>query len=288
MGKIDEQRNYKVVQANDLYRLPGNNKVLWLIQQTRAELLLSEKKFIRYLISKVQPGDIELQEYTFSIKEFCQVCGIHDHSGRNYKRIADMVLNLAQKAKLIEDGDKIILFRWIETPVINRATGKLTVRLNPLLSNYLLDNKRDFFQYEFVFALPMKSTYSIELYDLAKSYIMQKSVEISLDELKNYLGTPEYDYAYLNKFILKKSIEEINQYTDIHLNVEPIREGRKVKKIRLTIDKLDYFTRHENYIRTKALLDGDQDQEDQIPGQMTIGDYTQEGANNGETNSETD
>ena len=171
MNDLDDERHYSVAKSNEFYRRQEPYNLIWLIQQCGNRLTLAEMKLVSFLISKVKPTDTVLQEYTFSISDFCKVCGI-TYCGKNYKRVKDMLNSIADKSDWIKDGTKIILFRWIETPVIDTGKGQVTARLNPLLTRYLLDLFKDgrFFQYELVFVLPLKSAYSFRLYELAKSH----------------------------------------------------------------------------------------------------------------------
>ena len=70
--EISKQRSYTVVKSNEI------------IQKARYDLSVTELKLLAYIISKIKPTDTELQEYSFSVKDFCQVCGIDYTNGYNY------------------------------------------------------------------------------------------------------------------------------------------------------------------------------------------------------------
>lgn len=275
MNDIEEQRHYFVTKSNEFYRPQLPNTLIGLIQKCGAELTLAELKFVGFLISKVKPGDKELQEYPFSVREFCEVCGMAYKSGKNYERIQKMIKQLADKSEWVKDeAGRKILFRWIETPIFDQLNSKILVRLNPLLTKYLLQLHGRYFQYEFIFTLPLKSAYSYRLYELARSYSDKGEFEWPIEELRKFLCVPEgYDYKEFNRKAIKRPVEEINKYTDLRLTVEPIREQRRVVRLKITVEKLDYFERDKNYQRTKKELDGTE----QIPGQMELNDYLQKG-----------
>lgn len=272
MDELNEQRSYQVAKSNELYRQQEPGNLVWLIQKCGNQLTLAEMKLVSFLISKVKPKDTELQLYEISVRNFCETCGLSYKSGKNYERIQKMIKTLADKSEWVKDekGRKI-LFRWIETPIIDSASGKIFLRLNQLLTKYVLQLHKNYFQYELVFVLPLKSAYSFRLYELAKSYSHLGGAELTVEELQEFLCVPDMEYKKFNQKILKKSIDEINNYTDLHISAEPIRKGRKVERLKITVEKLNYFERDKNYQRTKKELDGEQEQ--QIPGQMDLNDF---------------
>ena len=83
---IYEQRSYKVVKANEI------------VQKARYDLNITELKAFAYILSKVKPGDKEGQEYTFNVKEYCQVCGIDWKNGGNYAYIKTTLKGLRDKS----------------------------------------------------------------------------------------------------------------------------------------------------------------------------------------------
>lgn len=98
-----------------------------------------------------------------------------------------------------------------------------------------------YIQYQLKNILPLTSKHSVLLYIYLLANRYRKSWEISLDELKENVlrcTDPLYDeYKYLNQRILKKSIEEINEKTDLTFEYESIRVGRPVKKIKFKLIK---------------------------------------------------
>ena len=82
MKDIFKERNYSIVKSNEL------------IRNTRYDLSFVEQKIILRLIQMIQPNDTDFHTYQFDIKEFCQICNIHDHSGANYTYIKNTLKTL--------------------------------------------------------------------------------------------------------------------------------------------------------------------------------------------------
>ena len=67
------QRDYSVYKSNDL------------IRKTRYDLTVAEQKIILRLIQLIQPNDESFKWYSFSVQEYCDLCGIDRSSGGNYQ-----------------------------------------------------------------------------------------------------------------------------------------------------------------------------------------------------------
>ena len=235
--KYLEIRKNTVVKANDL------------IQKSRFSLSLQQQKVVLYLISQITPIDEDFKLYEFSIVEFCKVCGIDYDSGKNYADLKAAIKEIADKSVWIRLANgKQTLVRWIEKPYIDDNSGIVQIKLDADMKPYLLQLKENFTQYELLWTLNFKSKYTIRLYELVKSIHYHEldtySREFELEELRQMLGAETYKtYQTFKVRVLEPAIEEINQYSDKNVSYEPIKNGRSVSKIRLTITTKDTLDR---------------------------------------------
>lgn len=235
--KYLEIRKNTVVKANDL------------IQKSRFSLSLQQQKVVLYLISQITPIDEDFKLYEFSIVEFCKVCGIDYDSGKNYADLKAAIKEIADKSVWIRLANgKQTLVRWIEKPYIDDNSGIVQIKLDADMKPYLLQLKENFTQYELLWTLNFKSKYTIRLYELVKSIHYHEldtySREFELEELRRMLGAETYKtYQTFKVRVLEPAIEEINQYSDKNVSYEPIKNGRSVSKIRLTITTKDTLDR---------------------------------------------
>ena len=216
-----------------------------LIQKSRFSLTTQQQKIILYLISQISPTDKEFQVYTFSISNFCRVCGLTD-SGTNYEDLKEQIKKIADKSLWLvsTDGKEENLIRWIEEPKIIVNTGTIQLRLNEMLKPYLLELKRNFTQYQIIYTLFFHSKYSIRLYELICSiHYHEMQVyrkEYSLDELKQLLDCEIYDdYRGFRRRVLDKAADEINEHSDKNVSYNTIKQGRKVVGVELVISAKD-------------------------------------------------
>lgn len=239
---------YQVVKANEL------------IQKSRFSLSTLQQKIVLFLISKIKPTDEEFKRYEFSISDFCQVCGI-EPQGENYPAIRKAIKDIADKSMWLELQDKektMLLVRWIETPIIKRNSGTISLQLNENLKPYLLQLKSNFTQYELVWTLQFKSKYSIRLYELIQSYMFNRNIMTEkifpLDELKKALNAENHKtYHNFYSRALNPAIKEINEKSDLEIEFEPIKTGRTVSHIKLTFTEKDFA--YSSYIRHKIELE---------------------------------
>lgn len=252
-----EQRNKLVVKSNDL------------IQKSRFSLTVQQQRVILYLISKIGYGDEDFKEYEFDIKDFCRVCGIYDESGKHYAELKRQVKEIRDKSMWIEisEGEEVLL-SWLDGARISRNSGKIKVRLSENMKPYLLQLRDNFTQYEIAYILCMKSKYSIRLYELVKS-IHYKELEtytktFAVEELRKRLNAGTYPrFCNFNQRVLKPAIQEVNIYTDKEISYEPVKRGKKVETIEMTIRTKDVIDR----MKTRNMID-----EQLGPEQMSLWD----------------
>ena len=225
-----ENRDAKIVKANEL------------IQKSRYQLSTNEQKIILYLISRISPKDTDFKEIVFSIQEFCKICGI-EYGGKSYEQVKAQIKSIADKSIWVRpEPDKPkheILLRWLNEAEIDEERGNggfIKIKLHNTMKPYLLQLRRNFTQYEYIYVLRLKSKYSIRMYELLKSVYYDKSKPyeyvFDIEELKNTLDAETYtDYKDFKKRVLNKAVEEINEYTDLKVSYEKLIDN-KIEKLK--------------------------------------------------------
>ena len=257
-SEIVLSRNYKVVKHNNL------------IQRSRYELSTQEQKIILYLITKIKPEDTEFDLYEFNIKDFCEVCGIDETSGKNYSDLKKAVGKLAEKIIWITlDNGIDTIVRWVERPYIDRKSGTIKIKLDELMRPYLLQLKEHFTAYNLYYTLAMKGKYSIRIYELLKSYEYLSECIFDIEELKKILFAEKYEiYKDFRVNVLDTAIREINDFSDITVTYIVEKKGRKIDKIKFKIkQKKDIKEQVETYKKIEKRINPKE-----IPGQQNIFD----------------
>lgn len=243
--EIKKSKGYLVVKSNDL------------IQRNRFELSLPEQKTVAYICSMIQPMQTEESgfqlEYEFKIREYCKICGINYDNGKNYQDVKATLKKLRDKSMwlTLPDGSETTV-GWLAKATTNKKSGIAHIKLDEDMVPYLFDLKQKFTQYQLYNVLGMKSAFSVRIYELMKSYSFRHTITFELDELKKLLMVE--DVKSYNRFpdfrrkVLEKAQLEINELTDINIEFEPIKTGRKVTSIKFIIE--EKFKNSRKRIRT--------------------------------------
>ncbi len=94
----------------------------------------------------------------------------------------------------------------------------------------------------------MKSKYSLRLYELIMSFFYNKTNTYSryfaVDELRRLLDAEKYTkFFHFHEKVIRPAVEEINQYTDLNLSYDQIKEGKKTVAIKFTFSTKDVLSR---------------------------------------------
>lgn len=260
---MEKNREQELREERSLFVVKSNS----LIQKTRYELSLEEQRLLLYIISKIKPEDEKMKMQEFTIRDYCDVCGINVLTMPNmYGYMKDTIKSLADKSFWVKlDDGKEILLRWIDKAGISKYSGRVAVRLNDDLIPYLLELKGLYTEYQLVSVLPMKKKYSVRLYEILRTELHRgnryKEVIYTLEELQDRLGiTNENGKSYrqnptmFRKFVVDDAIEEIGLYTDIAVTVEYLKTGRKIDRARFEIRELKDSKAMENTLRAEREL----------------------------------
>ncbi|MDE6627711.1 MAG: replication initiation protein [Lachnospiraceae bacterium] len=258
---IHQKREYKVVKANEI------------IQRAKYELDNTELKIMTYIFSMIKPTDEIGKVYSFSIQEFCQVCGLNASSGKHYQTIKAKLKKIRDKSFwLVEENGSSTTVGWLNTVTITPQSGVIKVKLQDELSKYVVGLLGgSYTQYELISTLPMKSAYSIRMYELLKSYAYQhKPVILDVDVLKGQIFATHYkNFKDFRVKVIEKAVKEINLYSDLEVvQWEPVSKGRKVIQIKFIIREKPSKDRLFSYIKAHEELD-----KNQVEGQMSLADY---------------
>ncbi|MBR5180806.1 MAG: replication initiation protein [Clostridiales bacterium] len=241
----------KIKESQELYVVKSNE----LIQKARYNLTVQQQKLVLFAISKIKKNDPPDKVYELSIEEVCSVMGLEiDAGGTYYKRIKDDLLKLTNRL-WVKFPDRESTISWIGDATIIPLSGTVYIRFHEKMARYLFELRNRYTQYQLYEVLVLKGKYSIRLYELLRSYLMQdelregkeKEVDFTVDQLREYLCCESYKrWAEFDRCVIRKAVSEINQCSDIiKVSYDVLKHGKNVTRINFIIS---YPTLMEKFI----------------------------------------
>lgn len=244
--ELREERSYNIIKANEI------------IQKARFDLTMPELKILSYIFSKIRPTDKEFCQYTFSINDYCRVLGIETNNGKNITDVKKNVKGLRDKSFWLtqEDGSEVLI-GWLYKAEISRGSGKIKVTLDGDLQRYVCGLFKNYTQYSLLAVLPMKSGYSIRIFELLKSHAFKGGCTLNIDDMKRQLGCEHYvNFKDFRRKVIEVAVKEINLYTDIEVTWAPVKTGKKVSEIAFNITQRDAWGTVIASERARKQIDG--------------------------------
>ena len=222
-----------------------------LIQNAMSTLTLSQQKLMLHIFAMIKPSDTELPRYEMSIYEFLKLCGVDPHNGSMYAQVRnniDAIANAKVQWIRLAGTQKITMFRWLSGATIDEGTGKIVLTLDQALKPHLIQLKEFYTTMNITYTLPMKSQYSLKIYELCKSYQnlyltkKQKGEPLvwNIETLKKQVDCNATNWAHVRRTVLDKAKSEINGHTDIYFDYEVYEKDRqRVIAVAVTIEPVD-------------------------------------------------
>src|ERR1700747_1692473 len=181
---------------------PAYQSVVWqhnATPNTRSKPTARQQKLLLYAIAMIDPGAEEFGRIKISVRDFAELTGLQtDDLYRELRATARAIREQPLVVDhVLEPGTKKPMRRhssWFEY-VDETATGDgyVAVKFVSWLKPYLLQVRREFFQFQLGFALELKSEYSIRLYQYLKRWEVAKRRTITVEQLGLEIGATEID-----------------------------------------------------------------------------------------------
>ena len=225
---------------------------------------LQEQKILLQIISKIRMDEKEFSSYFVSWPELKKISNNYLDTAKKIDESCEKLKNKTIKIKKgpVEDNFGF-LSGWTTTP----GQG-VHFRIDSSMKSMLLDllSEGKFTLYNLECAMAMNSAHSIRLYEMMKSQQWKKQpVIVTLDDIKWSLdidkNSPTYsDFGTFRVHILEKAQKAFKKHTDIVFTYVPIKEGRRVVSLEVTVrENSKYQTTVQGKIteeETKSLLPG--------------------------------
>jgi plasmid replication initiation protein len=210
-------------------------------------LSLLQRKISNALLYHSYKELLTKEEHEITIK---QLCNLISYSGNNHAAIKDAL--------------KGLLSTVIEWNVVNDTTGVEDWTASSMIASVSLQGPLCYFAYSprmkqllhspsmfgkinLYIQSRFKSSYGLALYENCIRYRgLPYTKWFEMETFRKLMGVPTENYTIFRDFkrrVLDKSVEEVNTYSDLLVDVELLRERRQVVKIRFALKERPKKTR---------------------------------------------
>lgn len=245
----------EAVSTMDSLRVTKSNKLIEAsLTEAAVKFSLRDHKVILAVISQISLNEKELKPLTLSISNLEKLTKIRNkHIYQDISAISDRLTSVKIKIKEPDEPKGFLEAPWFSAIRYRPSKGLIVFTLNQELKPYLIQVKSAFTSYYLSQVISLQSVYSIRFYPLLRQFLTLKDVKngktagyryIDLDELKDILGIHGDKYkkfSDLNRYVIKKCQNELSSKTDLAFDFQPIKEGRKITKIKLNIQSNETF-----------------------------------------------
>lgn len=215
--------------------------------ESRYSLTVGEQRLVYAMISLISPDDVDFKPYVLKIQDLAFFLNIdlknaYREADKITSRIMERVLHIPQK-----NGD-LLKVHWVSSALHKK--GSVELQFNPKMKPYLLQLKERFTGSQLVIVNQFQSFYTIRIYNLLKQYRKIGYREIALVELRQILGIDDGKYSDFKQFrawVLNQAKKEFETKmhggsfkSDLTFDLETIREGRKITRIKFIIRSQSY------------------------------------------------
>lgn len=235
LSKANSLKKSKTSFKNSIIAMQHNNLV-----QAKYSMTLQQKRVMIWLVSQIQPHDIDFKEHVLTVRSLIEICNLSGESA--YKEIRNITFSLIEKGIRIIDITSQSKEREVQVSWLSSADyydGCVKLSFNPKLKPYLLQLKDKFTALSISDLMQFKSVHAIRVYELLKQYENIGERTLTLDEIRACCGVVGKlkTFPNLEKKLLLIAQREINTKSDIKFEFERKKSSRKITGIKFIISQ---------------------------------------------------
>lgn len=215
---MEENKKIDIIKSNTLI-------------ESKYSLGVLEQKVLIYAISNLK---IDSTFVEFKVKDISDTMNISKNRHAEIRKISNNLMD----TRLYFEDEKLDV-RWIASSKYYSQEGKVRLEFSDTLLPYILGLKSRFTRYDINNVMVLTEKYSIRLYELLKQYEKINKRILSVKTLRSMLILENKYTAFkdFEKYVIKRSVEEINKETDLSIEYMKIKKGKKIEKIEFSISK---------------------------------------------------
>ena len=192
---------------------------------------IDEKRLLMIGATKFDSRSDVPDKTTITAQEFSDTFSVSIDSA--YGQLKAAKDSLYDRDIRFNDEDSEERVRWVHRVTYHKRRGSVTLYWSPDIKPYIGQLGRKFSSYYIESMSELTSFHSIRIYELLMQYIDYGQRWFTEDDLrKKLLLEDKYArYTDLRRYVIKKSVDELNLKTDLDVSFKAEKEGNKVVKI---------------------------------------------------------
>jgi len=225
-------------------------------------LSLLQRKITNALLYHAYPELMLKEEHEITVKQLCQLIGYQGNNHAVIKEALKELLSTVIEWNVV--NDKTGFEDWTASSILASVSlqGPLCYYAYSPRMKQLLHSPSMFGRIDLFIQSQFRSSYGLALYENCIRYRgLPYTKWIEMDTFRKLMGVPADKYPIFRDFkkrVLDKSIEEVNTYSDLVVEAELQKEGRRISKLRFSLKERTKRTRIGGVKAVKALLSEEQ------------------------------
>lgn len=201
------------------------------------DLSVMESRMLLLAISKINRNENSLT-VSFRVQELLQKLGTTTMRYTEIKKVVESLLTkyVVIRDKTSDDKKRVSKMSWCKR-IEYIEDGTIRFVFDEFLAPYLLELNSNFTMYYIETVMKFRGKYTHRFYEFMKKNEYKKRVIYSVSDLREMLKceTIHVLFKEFERKVIKPSIEEINQHSDLFVEYKKQKKGRTITEIEFVI-----------------------------------------------------
>lgn len=214
-----------------------------------SKMTLSQIRLFSIYLSKINPKDIKTRLVLFKLSEYIRIMEFKQMNITRLQQTAEDLLGLTACFKELDGGLTICqLFKRFKLFKGDDNEWYVSIDCHDDILPLMFEFQRYYFKYKLWNALKLTSSSQQRMYEILKQYEYAGAREISVKDLREFLGIGKDEYDRWERFrvrVLDSCQQALQDFTDIKFTWEPTGKrgkGGKIEKLKFNIEKNNNYT----------------------------------------------
>ncbi|BDD11582.1 hypothetical protein FUAX_40140 (plasmid) [Fulvitalea axinellae] len=222
-----KNNDYKIVKSNDLVN-------------SRSGFTLTQHRIILLMSSRITNEHKDFHEMRIPIREILGKKPGENIGTSAYKQVREAARGLTRSSIDIERGNKWKSFSFISVAEGERGVPYITVKFSTEMRPFFLSLRDNYTSYLLRNVFDFRSAHSLRIYELMKQYyprIKKRKIDVARLRELLYIQGKYKNHSMFRKKVIDVAQREINENSDLYIEYEEHKQGRRVAEITFHIRK---------------------------------------------------